>query len=546
MSNQFNINNVSFGEQKFSQRLYITILFITVMFSMMGCGTLSINDDYEDKNTLHSKYKYSLGVDVNSYENGDVSSFSSSIDTSTDLPICDNTNPEVHFIRSNDDWKMINSSDKSIFCVSPGDYSSLGQIKLSTSGTAQNPRYIILDNGNDRHPAKLSKNQLAKYILLLENADYWVIDRQAYWETTDPFKRNALKASSYNIFSRAYFLDTSSAYVLHHKSTHNIIQMNHIEKTQWSVNKKSFHDTAAINLLCVKDKEYITDTSIINNEIINYVDSIQTVRLYDAAKLNAEIDFSGTLISDNLLYVTDIMYSNGNGKSNISGDKSFTENAIDLKGGASHSNNPVVVKNNVMWGFKRSDNTYSNLSDAGSAIVVHYDVRNVIFENNVIFKSDFGFMGGEPRGDRYPLEDSILRNNIFFQIKSHAISIYGTEKQGTFDGAKNVEIKDNFFAQSGEGVIKLYNTDNVNIENNIFADSKQLWFGGSKSETFKSNNLRIENNEFYNMDMGIATYVSDIGNEIIGEDAPYDKYNVNIISRKFTTEQKEKQLFVKQ
>ncbi len=79
------------------------------------------------------------------------------------LPKCDASNPEVQFIRSNDDWKTINSSSKRIFCVSPGDYKSLENISITASGTGEKRRYIILNNGNDLHPGQLDKSQIAIY-----------------------------------------------------------------------------------------------------------------------------------------------------------------------------------------------------------------------------------------------------------------------------------------------------------------------------------------------------------------------------------------------
>ncbi|MCF6244902.1 MAG: hypothetical protein L3J43_07675 [Sulfurovum sp.] len=423
-----------------------------------------------------------------------VSKNSTDYEKKVSTPQCNQSNPKVHFINSINDWDMINSIDKTIFCVSPGDYSELGRIELTTKGTAQEPRYIVLNNGNDLHPAKLETNQLAKYILELQNTEHWIVDRQAFWETTDPLKRNEVKASSHNIFNRGLFLDTSTAYAVYHQSVDNTIQKNHIEKTQWSVNNKNFYDTAAINIVCQNDKEYVKNTRVVNNEMINQVDAVQTVRLSGAYQTNAEIDFAGTIISNNLMYVTDIMYTDGNGYSNKQGQQSFTENAIDLKGGSADPSNPVLITNNIMWGYKKSDSTYSNLDDSGSAVAAHNSVKNVNFTHNYMFNSDYGFTSDGPMAGKSVIEKSTIKHNVFYKIKNIALSIYGTSQEGIFNGAKDLEISENFFSDINTHVLKVYNVKNVNCSHNTFTNTQPIWLGKRNQTSY---NLNMRHNQFY-------------------------------------------------
>lgn len=72
------------------------------------------------------------------------------------LPSC-TPGPEVAFIKKQQDWDLINSS-KTIFCVDPEDYSDLGAIEITASGTKDQPRYLLLNNGNNTHPVQLSRN----------------------------------------------------------------------------------------------------------------------------------------------------------------------------------------------------------------------------------------------------------------------------------------------------------------------------------------------------------------------------------------------------
>ncbi|MCF6245714.1 MAG: DUF5011 domain-containing protein, partial [Sulfurovum sp.] len=497
-------------------------------------GNLTENIQVYSTVDTSTEGNYTVTYDVNDSSGNSASQIirmvivSNSIEKEISIPQCNQSNPKVHFINSINDWDMINSIDKTIFCVSPGDYSELGRIELTTKGTAQEPRYIVLNNGNDLHPAKLQTNQLAKYVLELQNTEHWVVDRQAFWETTDPFKRNEIKASSHNIFNRGLFLDTATAYALYHQSVDNTIQKNHIEKTQWSVNNKNFYDTAAINLFCQNDQEYVKNTIIVNNEIINHVDAIQTVRIFDAVQDNATIDFAGTIISNNLMYVTDIMYTDGNGYSNKQGQQSFTENAIDLKGGSADPSNPILITHNMMWGYKKSDSTYSGIDDPGSAIVTHYSVRNVNFTHNYMFNSDYGFTSDGPMAGKSAIEKSTIKHNVFYKIQNIALSIYGTSQEGIFNGAKDLEITENFFSVIQQvPILKVYNVEDVNITHNTFVKPTSIvaWLGGQNKQSSK---LTIVDNQIYEKE---------------SDNVPSDVFYKEYIIRKFTNQATQKEIF---
>jgi len=506
--------------------------------------------EYDDVDTIEEIYtlmeeQLNISTSVNNTLVG--SSTNENYQKNISLPRCDASNPKVQMIQNTNDWSHINDLDKTIFCVSPGDYSSLKDIKITASGTKSKPRYIVLDNGNEQHPVQLNRSELAKYRLTFISADYWVVDRQAYWEDTTAINTFVqLQGSSYNIFNRGLLQDTANGFTFYSGSDGNTIQNHHMEKTQWSVDKHNFEDVAAINLVCQNPGESIKNTVVVNNEIINYVDAFQTVRLYGANQVGATINFDGTVVYGNDMYVTNIMYSNGDGVSNKNGAKSFTENAIDLKGGATNAYNPILISHNRMWGYKSVDNTYSNLADAGNAMVVHYDVRNVRIENNLIFNSDYGFTAGGPLGKKYPLENAILQNNIFYNIKENSISLYGTGKEGVYDAVKNVKIIDNLFAKNTTKVLKLWNTDTVVLENNVFSDTGSMWFGENPSlgNRYKSLDLTVSNNYFYNTPQkNIASYAKQDGNINSTQSVLYNKYDGSYTMGKFRANPKVLDIF---
>ena len=433
------------------------------------------------------------------------------------LVSCDNTNPKVQLIQSVEDWGSINSSEKSIFCISPGDYAKNQKvIEITTSGTKENPRYIVLNNGNNLHPVKQPRETLAKYRLHFKGANYWRVDRQSEWENTKTTSFIKLENSSNNVFTRGLLQDTANGIAIFDKSNNNTIESHHIEKTQWSVDNKVFNDLAAIGLNGWKDGDTIKNTKLEGNEIINYVDGVQLVRHYGGFDKNAKINFEGTRIENNLMYVTNIMYSDGNGNSNPDGLFSFSENAIDLKGGSLNPNNPVVISNNYMWGYKESDRTGTKLDDPGSAIVTHYAVPNVVIENNEISLSDYGIISDGPMQGRSPFSDTKISQNKFYNIKREALISEG-DKDRQSSGIKHIKITDNVFFNCGDGVaIKLYYTEGVTIKNNVFSGTGGTFYiPGSERPNKASVNLEIIDNKFYGSSPSIGDEIEKSNNEII-------------------------------
>jgi len=446
---------------------------------------------------------------------------------------CNTSNENVQLIKTMEDWESINNPAKSIFCVSPGEYTANQKmIEITASGTKDNPRYIVLNNGNDLHPAKLSRNELAKYRLKFVGANYWIVDRQAEWENKKETSFIELRNASNNIFTRGLLQDTANGIAIFDKSNNNTIQDHHIEKTQWSVIHKVFSDLAAIGLNGWNDGDSIKDTKIIHNEIINYVDAIQLVRYRGAFDANAKINFEGTHIMENSMYVTSIMYSDGQGNSKADGEYSFTENAIDLKGGSLNTSNPIVISDNSMWGYKKSDRTDTKLSDAGAVIVTHNDVPNVIIKNNAIFDSHYGILSDGAMLGRSPLSNAKITNNKFYNLKFNALASEG-DRTHDRNGIQNIIIKENIFHQCGQKsfTLKLYNTKNVSVEKNIFSENiKTMYIPETAAK--ESTNLTIMNNRFYNSSSSIvASYVQNDGGTLKNKaytSIPEIKYSTGI------------------
>ncbi|MCF6356825.1 MAG: T9SS type A sorting domain-containing protein [Draconibacterium sp.] len=409
------------------------------------------------------------------------------------LPTYDESNSEMLIIRTNSDWSHINDADKRYFFVEPGDYSGVGFVKLTASGTSDKKRYIVLHNGNNTHPGKLDRSELAKIGFVFDNADYWVIDRMAYWDEPKAYNPIQVKNSNYNIINRYYMHDVGNGIYIYPGSDNNTVQNCRIERDDISI----YHDRAAIGLSNNrKDNIAIKNTKLLNNEIYNFVDGIQTIRLdeYNAHNNNYE----GTIIDYNHIYIDTTIYTNGKGKHDPDGDYAYAENALDLKVGSDNPDNPIIVTNNIMWGFRESDRTNSDLADGGAIMPVHYDVNNVIIENNISFNSTIGFSIADAKVS-YSMANSKISNNVFYDIKKHVIYLAI---------ASNILFEKNLYKKIGGNYrsywMECHHNSDIKFLNNITVD------GNNCTVDFKYSNYTSTNNEYFLAKPGDIADGSDV------------------------------------
>ena len=483
-------------------------------------------------------------------------------------PACDPADPEVFFIRTSADWAHVNDADKRVFCVAPGDYGDLGAITITQSGTAEAPRYLLLDTDGPRHPAALVggdfadktgwEEKLARYRLVLDHADYWVIDRPAYWEDPSPFHGPLeLVASSHNLINRAFYVDTAAGIGLTGGSNENTVQNAHMEKTRWAVDyalargadppyeEQIFADLAAIELEGVDPGDRFWDNVFVNNEIVNYVDAFQAVRGSNAYVDNVDpdppnpaLDAAGTVIAGNLFYVTPLIYTDGGGNFGEDGDHALSENALDFKFGSLDAGRPVLVLGNVFFGYRPADGSYSDLDDEGSAMVFHYGAGHLEVARNYVLDSQLGYSIGGPRGGEPAIYDSAFRSNFFYDLRESVQRIYGSDQEGVYDGAVNLLLEKNVFGRldpNFEGPsLHAYNTRGLAVRGNVFAESRGMWFG---YPTNASTDLVIEGNDVYDTPdwlESIPDYAEHSGNSIHDGSFDYGPWRLQVVLRKFT------------
>jgi len=405
------------------------------------------------------------------------------------LPVYDANNSEMFLISSDADWSHINDTDKKYFFVIPGDYSHIGntdytglygRIVITASGTATDKRYIILHNGNNMHPGKLNYNQLAKVGFVFQDANYWVIDRMSYWESATVLNPIQIKNSDHNIINRYFMHNVGNGIYIYPGSDNTTIQNCRIERDDISI----YHDRAGIGLFNnAQDNISIKNTKVVNNEVRNFVDGIQTIR--QNFNTIANNNFEGTIIDHNHFYIDNTVYTDCNGNHDPNGNCAYAENGMDFKVGSENPDNPMIISNNIMWGFKQSDATNSDLGgSSGGAISIHYNVNHTIMSNNIAFNANIGVSIAGPTNG-YAMRNSKIEHNIFYNITNTPFYIADSDR---------IEINHNLYKDTASEAnyywLSCYDNTNMQFSNNLTvnAHNKTVRFRGAIEDYTASNN----------------------------------------------------------
>lgn len=392
------------------------------------------------------------------------------------LPACDANNPEVQFIRNNADWSTINSSSKRIFCVSPGDYRSKGQIAITRSGTENSRRYIVLNNGNDAHPAQLNENELANFHFNLD-ADYWVIDRQSSFNINSGYHVNIFdKGASNNIINRLYTTDTINPIRIRDNANYNTIQNSMFD----GLSDTGYDsELGAIYMEDWEDNNYIYGTKIINNEFIN----LNAIRL--AGKEDNNHYYNNTIIDGNVNeYNEDIRCDCGAATElNPKGDCIFTEGfLVGIKGGSNNESEPIIISNNVAYGIRKS-RTIGEIGAAGNPIMAYMGAGYLYVFNNVFFDSTGGITIADSYGKAWGTLGANIHNNVLVDCGGYdgndlvaPLRMYDA-KDGTIQNNLIINPVGTYWAKVGDNTSGSVFGDNdiVNVGSTTFLSGGSGW-----------------------------------------------------------------------
>jgi hypothetical protein len=311
---------------------------------------------------------------------------------SASLPACDPNSPETLFINNAADWVYINDPAYRIFCVAPGNYSSLGTIHLTAWGTDTQPRVLRMqepaNGGIETHPAITPESGRAILAqLVLAGAHHWIIDGitvRGNSSTPGELVTIYMQASN-NILNHMLIENGSTNLVMvsGQGTNHNTIQNSVIRKSQ----PQPGMDHHCIAIASTASNEQIIGTRILNNEIYNCTDGIQLTVISE----NQGSHFPDTLISNNDIYLTSAIYTDCHGTLDPGGNCAGAENGIDIKSGATSPTNAVIITNNRLWGFRETDSLVGGSGSAGPALeTCCFNPAYVLISNNIITNSPNG------------------------------------------------------------------------------------------------------------------------------------------------------------
>jgi hypothetical protein len=396
---------------------------------------------------------------------------------SINIPVCDASNPKVAFIKKQEDWQMINDNSKKIFCVKPGSYHKSEVIIKNISGTKDEPKYIVLDNGNNKHPAKLKTSQIASVDLHFENSNYWIVDRMASIGTRSVYDAPILlKNSSNNIINRE-FTDGSSGGVLIRNGSHNNTIQNSRFQNMSKVGLKE--DRVCILFLPTRGFNEMKNTHILYNELHNCNDGIQP--LWDQG---IDVNYEGTVIYGNDISVDSSMYTDCHGHYDKKSRCSYSENAIDMKAGSKNHENKIIIKKNRLWGFRKADETGSKIQDPGAAIVVHYGAANLIISDNLIFDSTRGIQIDDKSVADHAILDSQIIDNYICNILEYPLVV---------NEAKNIFISNNSIINSPNKFwLVLTRSKDISVINNKVINSNNMLYTKSSLGIKEKNTIKYD------------------------------------------------------
>lgn len=493
----------------------------------IALGGNSISKAYLGSNELFKMY---LGADL-VYDNSGIPQYyipytsTYAVDAESYLPTYDSGNATHKLITtSNNGWDDINDPALRHFFVEPGDYT--GSVKTITqSGLSDSDRRTIqLYNGNNTHPGSLPTDttNLAKVRLSVES-DYWVIDRMCEWSNTSTSKMNELDGASNNIINRCLTYNTAGgSWYLYNGSNNNIIQNGYF----WNDDFNIQYDNAALGLSYRSDGESTINNVFCQNDMYNKNDGVQLVR----QKTFPNMNYEGTKIDCNRIWIDNGLYCNSDGTKNPSGDYAMAENAIDLKCASTNPANPVIITNNYMSGYRPSPTSGGGGIDdtTGAAMVIHYDVQNLTVRNNYFRDSRGGIFCDDPIITT-ALVDGLIEDNIFDDIYFYVLLTNGSNYI-----ASDITVKDNLFINNGladtANTIRLQEAELTDYSDNRFVDCIQE-FGVTNNTN--STTPTISGNGYWNS-TPIGS-LSDASDTVYPSDPTVDYEDLQLTIKGFTT-----------
>ena len=307
--------------------------------------------------------------------------------------VCMGGDPRTKFITSPADWADINSASFDIFCVQPGDYSSMGVITITADGTPSVRRRLLYHNpsnpGDPTHPANMAAPDRAIIkALLLSDADYWDIEQLTIdgahdtGETYYAVLEIAAGSSNNLIFKNTVERSKSRQIAIRdNNSNDNIIRQNVIRNSLLVAG-----DLIGVVLITFVASGNISGTIIEDNEIYDNSQAIQFV----TGTITTGSTFPNSIVRNNDMYVTSARYTDCAGNFTPTGPCMAGESIVVFKGGGTNSTDYIQMVDNRLWGSRRADPNYGAPGGFGEPILFQGESKFTLVQDNFIWDSARG------------------------------------------------------------------------------------------------------------------------------------------------------------
>lgn len=437
-----------------------------------------------------------------------------------DLPSCDS--PDALRISTASGLSQIGSTNYRVFCIAPGDYRSYGLLSLPTNGgTEESPRVIRFESSEFDESDEIFQADVSKLARMpaidIRNTSNWVLHKLAFISISDGYMPMRLSGANNIIIDRIRLQYNRNGIEFRHGTHDSYVQNSFIGDQK--IPQGTGNDGVCVAFMGHFRQHLLnghidydfavsaTNNHVVNNEIFNCNDGIQTVWM---PQFNNLPDFRGTVLAGNDIYVDSSVRTNCYGAKNPNGDCAFTENPIDLKGGSLDPNNPVKIFDNRMWGWRKTDSNYNApASSWGTAIGGHYRAnKNIHVYENVIWDVPSGISFS--RGSSHLL----IKDNIITQIRGEGknngvalVTVTDNRDLGVYNNVSDIVVEGNHIIVSSDGSSTgaawlSSSASNSTFKCNVVANGD--WTSGTMTGSTTGQNT------YYNTNSGSLSRASDI------------------------------------
>ena len=316
---------------------------------------------------------------------------------------------------------LLNDTTKRVFCVRPGDYRGLGEMRITTSGNQQNRRFLRFDSQDGlRNAVQRPERALFESLEIL--GSWWVIqgltiqprNRATGWFVTIHGGDNViLDGNLADGIDHVPQTTDQNAIVMAglngNSATFNSVQNNVVRNGN---QPRTPGDYSGIMVLWGTTASENNDyNKILDNEVYDWGDGISVAgHTSDCSEPGIQ---RGTVIDGNDVYITSAKRIDCNtGALDPNGGCSCSENGIDVKlDPGTSAARWTRITNNRLWGFRPTSPTHpcGGSGALGTALTAgNFCSAHVFAAQNVILDSTLGIV---------PSRNWIVAGNLISDIR---------------------------------------------------------------------------------------------------------------------------------